>query len=300
MNFELFENINFSNIQKLYDLSKKNPNNLRAVEIQYARNNLNFHESLNFLIDINFFSINQNSIEIKEVSKDSFEKIILSLIKKNVNYSFCFKSYLSNFLKDETGIISFKPENFYNYKTSHLRDFLISLKYIKYHITEEKYILLNESILKEFGKKEFSPEQLKNKILNQEMLGLAAEKIIVNFEVNRIKKFGKNLKVDHISLRDVSAGYDIQSYEGNEKIFIEVKAVSLSNYKFHLSTNEYQTALNLKDKYYLYLLPVDYSKPEKFDTERLVKIKNIKDNIFLNKNLWNIENDGYVISKKLA
>lgn len=298
MNFELFENINFSNIKKLYDLAKKNPNNLRAVEIQYTRNNLNFHESLNFLIDINFFFINKNSIEIKEVFKNSFEQTILSLIKKNINYSFCFKNYLSNFLKDETGIVSFQPESFYNYKTSYLRDFLISLKYIKYHNTEEKYILLNESILEEFSKKEFSPEQLKNKILNQEMLGLAAEKIIVNFEENRIKIFDKNLKVDHVSLRDVSAGYDIQSYEGNEKIFIEVKAVSLSNYKFHLSTNEYQTAINLKDKYYLYLLPVDYSKPEKFDIDRIVKINNIKDNIFLNKNLWNIDNDGYVISKK--
>ena len=36
----------------------------------------------------------------------------------------------------------------------------------------------------------------------------------------------KTLKVVHIALEDVSAGYDIQSYnENREKIYIEVKAV---------------------------------------------------------------------------
>ena len=298
MNFELFENINYSNIEKLFTLSEENPNNLRSVKIQYSRNNKYFQESLNFLINIKFFTIRKNSIEIQQDSKNNLEKKILSLVEKNDSYSICLKNYLSNFLKDETGTISFKPEGFYKYETSSIRDFLISLKYIRHEIAEDKYILLNENILTKFSKREHSPEWLKRELLDKEMLGLAAEKIIVNYEENRIKQFGNNLKVDHVALRDVSAGYDIQSFEGNEKIFIEVKAVSLSNYKFHLSASEYQTAINLKDKYYVYLLPVDHSKPEKFDTENLVRINNIKDNIFSNKSLWEINNDGYIVYKK--
>ena len=298
MNFELYENINYSNLKTLIDLAKATPEKLPLIKNNYLRNNQYFQESFNFLINIELFVIKNNSIVINYDLNKNLEQTILELIKKQSDYSASIKSYLLNFYKDENGNLSFKPFGSYNIASSNLRNFLITLNFLKY--SDDSYILLDENILTQFKKKEFSHEQLKNKLANQELLGLEGEKVIVDYETKRIKLFGDHLIVDHVSLRDVSAGYDIQSYEGNEKIFIEVKAVSLSNYKFHLSTNEYQAALNLKDKYYLYLLPVDYSKPEKFDTERLVKIKNIKDNIFLNKNLWNIENDGYVISKKLA
>ena len=296
MNFELYENINYSNLKTLIDLSKVTPGKLSLIKNNYLRNNQYFQESFNFLVNIELFIIKNNSIVLNYESNKNLEQAILDKIKKQSDYSASIKNYLLNFYKDENGDLSFRPSGSYNIASSDLRNFLITLNFIKYD--NERYILLDENVLTQFKKKEFSPDQLKNKITNQELLGLKGEKVIVDYETKRIKLFGEHLMVDHVSLRDVSAGYDIQSYEGNEKIFIEVKAVSLSNYKFHLSTNEYQTAINLKDKYYLYLLPVDYSKPEKFDTERLVKIKNIKDNIFLNKNLWNIDNDGYVISKK--
>ena len=296
MNFELYENINYSNLKTLIDLSKVSPGKLSLIKNNYLRNNQYFQESFNFLVNIELFIIKNNSIVLNYESNKNLEQAILDKIKKQSDYSASIKNYLLNFYKDENGDLSFRPSGSYNIASSDLRNFLITLNFIKYD--NERYILLDENVLTQFKKKEFSPDQLKNKITNQELLGLKGEKVIVDYETKRIKLFGEHLMVDHVSLRDVSAGYDIQSYEGNEKIFIEVKAVSLSNYKFHLSTNEYQTAINLKDKYYLYLLPVDYSKPEKFDTERLFKINNIKDNIFLNKNLWNIDNDGYVISKK--
>ena len=296
MNFELYENINYSNLKTLIDLSKVSPGKLSLIKNNYLRNNQYFQESFNFLVNIELFIIKNNSIVLNYESNKNLEQAILDKIKKQSDYSASIKNYLLNFYKDENGDLSFRPSGSYNIASSDLRNFLITLNFIKYD--NERYILLDENVLTQFKKKEFSPDQLKNKITNQELLGLKGEKVIVDYETKRIKLFGEHLMVDHVSLRDVSAGYDIQSYEGNEKIFIEVKAVSLSNYKFHLSTNEYQTAINLKDKYYLYLLPVDYSKPEKFDIDRIVKINNIKDNIFLNKNSWNIDNDGYVISKK--
>lgn len=296
MNFELYENINYSNLKTLIDLSKVTPGKLSLIKNNYLRNNQYFQESFNFLVNIELFIIKNNSIVLNYESNKNLEQAILDKIKKQSDYSASIKNYLLNFYKDENGDLSFRPSGSYNIASSDLRNFLITLNFIKYD--NERYILLDENVLTQFKKKEFSPDQLKNKITNQELLGLKGEKVIVDYETKRIKLFGEHLMVDHVSLRDVSAGYDIQSYEGNEKIFIEVKAVSLSNYKFHLSTNEYQTAINLKDKYYLYLLPVDYSKPEKFDIDRIVKINNIKDNIFLNKNSWNIDNDGYVISKK--
>lgn len=179
--------------------------------------------------------------------------------------------------------------------TSHLRNFLITIEYIKN--INSSYIILDKSLLIKFQTKEFSPKQLEKMLADQQSLGLAAEKVVINYEERRIRKFNNNLKLDHVSLRDVSAGYDIQSYEGKDKIFIEVKAVSLSNYKFHLSVLEFQTAINLKEKYYIYLLPVDHSKPDNFDIENLLRINDLNKNIFNNKISWKMENDGYIVSK---
>ena len=120
-------------------------------------------------------------------------------------------------------------------------------------------------------------------------------------EQEKTKSINSDLKVDHVALRDVSAGFDIQSFEKKgesiDKIYIEVKAVSKSNYKFHLSIQEKQTAIKLKDKYYIYLLPVDRSNPEKFNYDKLLKITNINKSIFQNKIEWKVENDGFVIFK---
>jgi hypothetical protein len=112
---------------------------------------------------------------------------------------------------------------------------------------------------------------------------------------------GINKKPIHISIRDVSAGYDILSFrKENDKvkeIYIEVKAVSLSDYQFHLSTSEYQTSIKFNPNYYIYLLPVDYSLTECFDLNSLLKINKIKENIFENKIDWKVLSDGHLITK---
>lgn len=296
MNFELYENIKFENLEKLISISKKSPDKLSLIKTNYLRNNQYFQESINFLINIKFFTINEDSTIIIHYSDKNLKETILKLLCENPDYFVCIKNYLMNFQKNEEGNLIFEPDRLYNNITSNLRNFLITLDCVKF-ITDNQYILLDTNLLLQFVKKEFSPKQLEKILENQKFLGLAAEKVIINYEEIRIKKFGNNLKLDHVSLRDVSAGYDIQSYEGNDKIFIEVKAVSLSNYKFHLSILEYQTAINLKEKYYIYLLPVDHSKPDNFDIDNLIRINNLYENIFNNKTLWKMENDGYIFYK---
>ena len=292
MNFELFQNIDYKNIINLHAITQEYSGNLELVKKIYSRNNKHINENLNFLINIKFFEINKNHINILgKIDKE----LIFSLIFNQPNYAICIKNYLLNFQEDINGNYIFKPDGYYNILTSHLRNFLITIEYIKN--INGSYIILDKSLLIKFKTREFSPQQLEKILIDQKLLGLAAEKLIVNYEEKRIKKFDNNLKVDHVSVRDVSAGYDIQSYEGKDKIFIEVKAVSLSNYKFHLSILEYQTAINLKEKYYIYLLPVDHSKTDDFDIENLLRINDLNKNIFNNKVSWKMENDGYIVSK---
>jgi len=299
MSFELFENLEYQNVNNLYKLIVKDSSYLDTVKIQYSRNNPYLQETLNFLIEVNLIKVKNNSIIILDSSEVQMEIKLFKKISENPNYGLCVKSYLNNFLKNDNNEYVFKPDSLYNSLTSHLRNFLITSKKINY--IEGQYKIVDTSILNIFKKKEFSPEALKKMQEKQGQIGLEAEILVYKNEVNKLKKLNTTLQVDHISLRDVSAGYDILSYKKNndnfEKIFIEVKAVSRSNYTFHLSVQELQTAKRYKGSYYIYLLPVDPSKKEGFDLDKILKINNINQNIINNKTDWCIDNDGYLITR---
>jgi hypothetical protein len=166
MNFELFENVNFLSIKNLFDLASNNPENLTAVKINYSRNNKYLQENLNFLIMTNIFEINNNSLKIiKNLGKD-FKGIIISSIIDSPDYAASVKNYLSNFQKDAQGTYTFEPDSYYNIESSDLRNFLITAGFVKN--LDSKYILLDESILAKFKSRTFSPEQLKQKLLEKD------------------------------------------------------------------------------------------------------------------------------------
>lgn len=300
MSYHLYNKITYKNIEFLYNTIKFKNNNISAVKKIYSSDNKNFQETFNFLIDIKLIKITGNKLNIiRNDIIDLKKKIIISLCK-NQEYSSGLKNYINQFIKEDSGIYYFKPSYSYNLKTSGLRNFLISLKYLK--LSKERYYLLENYIYESVGKIKFSPEQLKSKIQDQEKIGLEAELLILSYEKNILRKESINLKPSHISIEDVSAGYDIESYRKKRKeiskIFIEVKAVRLSDYRFYLSSGEYEFSLNNRDSYYIYLLPVDKSEKTGFDLDKLLIINNIKENVINNKLRWNIEKNNYIINRK--
>jgi len=300
MNYEVFENLNFDNVKNLYNLCLENENNLNSVKTIYSRNNRHLQETLNFIIDINIIKIIDNKILINDPNL-KLDNLILNKISKNPNYSFLVKNYLRNFTEDDNGVRRFLPNQGYNILTSSLRNFLISMNVLKYELDKISYYMDNNILDDYFKTVEFSPTQLKHQLDRQIQIGLEAELLVLKKEKEKLKSINFDLTPDHISLRDVSAGFDIKTYKkinGKiEDIFIEVKAVSSSNYKFHLSVGEYQTAIKFRDKYYLYLLPVDYSEQDRFNYEKILKINDIEKNIINNKIYWNQQNDGFIINK---
>ncbi len=126
---------------------------------------------------------------------------------------------------------------------------------------------------------------------NGDKLGLAAEKAVLKYEKERV---GPDLEeyIEHISIKNVSAGYDIKSITqiGLNKLeprYIEVKAVSPTLYKFFWTSNEMRVAEILRKTYYLYLLPVAGNL-----IFSLIDIKIIPDpfsEIILLSNSWEIE-----------
>lgn len=129
-----------------------------------------------------------------------------------------------------------------------------------FYLNQDYIAFIENSIRKQ--KKQFTLEHLKKKIEENEIAGDKAEKFVLNYEKNRLPEFlGDKIKI--ISSIDVSAGYDIISFNSENSTaidrFIEVKAVG-KNDSFYWSENEYETAKLLGSQYYLYL--VDLSKIE--------------------------------------
>lgn len=101
-------------------------------------------------------------------------------------------------------------------------------------------------------KKDYLAQETKNR-----ELGLAGEEFILNYEKARLEDNNRSSlsdKIEHISLNDDSAGFDIHSYEKNGKDrFIEVKTTRYDRYsQFFVSSNEVKTSKKYEKKYFLY------------------------------------------------
>lgn len=127
---------------------------------------------------------------------------------------------------------------------------------------EKDLVYLNKeytSLLQNFINKGMTEEELFKVLEKNKQLGDKAEKIALEFEKNRLTMIGRPdlaKKVKLIAKSDVTAGYDIKSFqEVNSEVddaFIEVK--SFTHNHFYLSENELKTSEILKEDYYLYLV----------------------------------------------
>ena len=70
MNFDIFENINFQNLEKLYELTKEG-RNISDIKINYSRDHTYVRENLNFLFENDILSSGRGIKIIKD--KKNFE-----------------------------------------------------------------------------------------------------------------------------------------------------------------------------------------------------------------------------------
>jgi len=111
-------------------------------------------------------------------------------------------------------------------------------------------------------KRKISQIQLEKTLEIEKKVGQIAEKIVLNFEKNRLEKDGylkKSQKVEQISEDWANKGYDIESFDGpGEEIlpdrFIEVKGTTGKNFSIFWSENEIKKAKELREKYWIYFV----------------------------------------------
>lgn len=113
---------------------------------------------------------------------------------------------------------------------------------------------------KQEWKTKLTLEKLKLQLEQQAEQGALAEAYVFNFEKARLSSSGLATKIQIISDIDVTAGYDIVSFENITSVqydrFIEVKSYCGKPH-FYWSKNEISTAELYGERYYLYLVDAE-------------------------------------------
>lgn len=303
--------ISFKSILVLFELLKKvHQKEVQYLEQLYLQSAENFDDCLEFLLSINLISLNAGHIELtpqlnrflfKQPPENEIKEFLLSKLLKRGNVYVW--DYLERFSVTNDKFI-FDPQIFENLYFSNIRNLLIELELIsfdsskKYYEITEKYFPYFINVLTE--RHSLSPEKLKSIIEEQDRIGKYAELEIIAYEKSRLSSRKDLLiAIEHKSLEDTTAGYDIKSFTLGENSnvserFIEVKAISNLEQKFYLTRNELETSRKYGMEYYLYLLPV--IGKYKFDIANLIIIQD-PSNIIFNSDIWVVECEQFVIKK---
>lgn len=269
---------------------------------QFLKKSMYFKETLDFLGGLGLILYNQGNIRLlpsfsilltKEKDANNAEqgikKFLINIIF-NKNLSICKPLYdfLGNF-KLIDAEYSFKPTLSQRSKFSDSRNFLMELGIIELTIDQKSYILSSEyyELAQIKNKRKVTLKNfLKNQKVNEE-IGKAAELEVLKYERNKLSQFPPLVKkIEYVSPEDVSAGYDIISFDESSfsEIYIEVKAVASFEHKFYWSRNEIDKAKFLRGQYYLYLLP--HTGKKEFRIKDLKIVRDPFINIYENIEKW--------------
>ncbi|RXG19120.1 putative protein DUF3883 [Leeuwenhoekiella aestuarii] len=235
---------------------------------------LHYKGKLNLNIDYTILLFEQ-----LELVKFDGNEISISINRENTfidiyNYQDWFSKILLNFLikqdiillddikyDDQNGKYVLPRHNI-KYKYACYRNLLITLRILEkceagnYYINE----LLSDLLEKVNSRKlKLTEEALLKKLELQRLQGEKGELFVVNYEKIRLKTRQDTSEIKRISILDVTAGYDIVSFNDMASItldrFIEVKAYKGKPH-FYWSANEIQTAKIKSENYFLYLVDV--------------------------------------------
>lgn len=144
-------------------------------------------------------------------------------------------------------------------------------------IINQEYVELIDIIRSEINpteksKRAITQKQLELFLNEQHEIGERAEELTMEYEEKRLRlqKLLKQVaRIKRVSLTDVAAGYDIESFTGKQDtlkpdLFIEVKSRKHYRRSFILSANELETAKKLARKFAIYFWNgLGYGDPDK-------------------------------------
>lgn len=283
MGIEAFEKLRVQSILSLFELLRANHGGRQSdIRRRFEELSEGFEEALTFAIRVGIVKCHRQSLvltnQARQPDGSPDNHLILSAIMASRNrYRNGMFRFLRNF-KAHDGELSYSPMENRRSSESYVRNFLIQLGVMRHNSTVDRYDLapaymgLLASAMDDANYT--SPTLLKAHLNHRDDLGNAAEIAVVNYEKRRLGSDHAK-KVRHVSLNNVSAGYDIKSITiDNAQIvvprLIEVKAVPRATLRFYWTQNEVAVARALSSWYYLYLLPVDTRGHFDFDALEII------------------------------
>lgn len=269
-----------------------------TVERWYNDQSLNFEEIFKFFIELGLVVVIDNKIlpstALKKViilDDESVRQFFVDILFRNKgNLVKYFGKFFNNF-ELCYGVYRFIPSMKERIKYSGMRNFLISLGVLVFEADYKGYVVINELTAYVLDQNRIlSYNEFTKRVRAKEALGYRAELLVFDYEKKKFKNdTGLQKNVRHMSLENVSAGYDIRSFERQEDgewtpKCIEVKAVSKNDWGFYWSQNEINKAKQLVESYYLYLLPVKNGGV--LDISELKQIKNPYCEVLQNFDSW--------------
>ena len=261
--------------ESVYSLINSINNYIRysSAVTEYKNYYEGFEEVERFVINLGLVSIigddakiSDNLLEFSGELKDkkAFKRELAHfLLRGKTQYSNIANEFISRFDRKGDDYI-YRPSNKSRLLYSGARNILFELGLLIL-LDNNTYSLDIEAILHECeynGHRKFSPASLSKLLQIQLELGEQAEKLVLEFEISRLSKYPDLIKkIKQISNTDVSAGFDILSWEWSEikqsavPRYIEVKSVSITTMQFYWSRNEIEMSKKYKERYFLYLVP---------------------------------------------
>lgn len=311
-----FDKIKLSQLHTLCNtLADTQVRQVSNIKRKYLENAVSFDETLSLLEDLKIVKNNSNelfpskSFSLTHDSVEDFKKKFLPvLFSANGDVSNELRNFLVNFQSDNNKTF-FKATELEKIKFSGTRNLLLELEFINAGADNATYFVnpdYSDLFLKQFSKRKLSPETLKRKQAENEAIGLTAEEAVIDFEVKRLTAISLDpSEIEHTAKENVLAGYDIKSFENyldsnSKRIvrYIEVKAVSIQDFKFFWSRTEMEIAKIFGERYFLYLLPVITNNT--FDFEKLIIVNNPFKNIYSNGLVWKKEEESISFSKNIG
>lgn len=269
-----FDGLHERQISALFDvLHDSELGGREHIRRRYLDREPRFDVTLRFLTEIGALQENNGVLALAPplqtleaaVTPQDLAPLLINLIVCTQNP---FRSHLLEYVRQfrvADGSAVHRPSTQDRSAESAVRNLLMELGAVSYDTSQDQYVLAPQySAL--FAQARcapclVSPAQLHRSQQEKEDLGLSAEIAIVSYERQRV---GARLvdRIDHVALRNVAAGYDIQSVsvvEGERIVprYIEVKAVPIGTFRFYWTPTEVSVAELFGAWYYLYLLPVD-------------------------------------------
>lgn len=240
---------------------------------------INFNSAIAFFEYLGFLSVSSNSLTPTEEGKKLFA--LLDGGFEEALCEACLGKITTDAIIDITAL-KFDTANSRYYIQKHgfpisaavFRNVLIQLRALSersdgaLELTEHYEPIFTKA--QKTTKQKMSLETLKKRLEQQEAQGEIAELYALEYEKNRLVGTLNADRVKRISDIDISAGYDIVSFENGSSseydCFIEVKSF-VGNIHFYWSMNEIEVATLYGDKYVLYLVNAEKtSEPDYIPT----------------------------------